>query len=151
MTVTKISIKDDDSLRELIDAEYEQASDLKMCRYAVALGRRVLELLNFPEEQRKVISRNLKVNEAWQKGEASLHELREASFRMHQLAKENSLGLYKAALRAIGHAIASGHVKEHAIVASDYAIKVINILFPGDMEAVRKERRWQLEQLKKTQ
>ena len=33
---------------------------------------------------------------------------------------------------------------EHAIVASDYAIKVINLLHPGDRAAAR-ERQWQIQ------
>lgn len=34
------------------------------------------------------------------------------------------------------------------MVSSDYAVKVINLLFPNDINAVRQERFWQLEQLK---
>ncbi len=48
----------------------------------------------------------------------------------------------------IGHAVAAGHMKEHAMVASDYAVKVINLKYPMDMEAVKKERLWQIDELK---
>lgn len=53
-----------------------------------------------------------------------------------------------AALRCTGHCLATAHVKGHALVASDYAIKVINLLYPDDEAAARKMRRWQLKQLK---
>jgi len=48
----------------------------------------------------------------------------------------------------IGHAVSAGHMKEHAMVASDYAVKVINLLHPDNMDAVKKERLWQIEHLK---
>ena len=35
-------------------------------------------------------------------------------------------------------------MRDHAMVASDYAVKVTNILYPGDMGAVSDERVWQL-------
>ena len=34
---------------------------------------------------------------------------------------------------------------EHAMVASDYAIKVINLLHPGDRAAAAHERQWQVQ------
>ena len=34
---------------------------------------------------------------------------------------------------------------EHAMVASDYVIKVINLLHPGDRAAAARERQWQVQ------
>ena len=34
---------------------------------------------------------------------------------------------------------------EHAMVASDYAVKVINLLHPGDRAATTHERQWQVQ------
>lgn len=56
--------------------------------------------------------------------------------------------IVSAALRVAGHAVAAAHMREHAIVASDYAIKVISLLDPGCLKAVRKERLWQIYHLK---
>ena len=41
--------------------------------------------------------------------------------------------------------IGTGHMPEHAVVASDYAIKVINLLHPGDTAAATRERQWQVQ------
>lgn len=54
----------------------------------------------------------------------------------------------RMALRAVGQAVAAGHMREHAMVSSDYAVRVINLLFPNDLAAVRRERMWQIECLK---
>jgi len=38
---------------------------------------------------------------------------------------------------------------EHAIVASDYVIKVINLLHLGDRAAITRERQWQIQVMRK--
>lgn len=40
-------------------------------------------------------------------------------------------------------------MKEHAMVASDYSIKIINMISLNDFDSITKEREWQLRELKK--
>ncbi len=56
--------------------------------------------------------------------------------------KENSI-------RVAGQAVASGHMREHAIITSDYAVKTIGLISSNDIEAITFEREWQLNELKK--
>ena len=77
-----------------------------------------------------------------------MHDARQAGFRIHQMAKECDNLLMQTSLRVVGQAVATGHMKEHALVASDYAIKVINIKYPNDLKAVQQERKWQIETMK---
>lgn len=46
--------------------------------------------------------------------------------------------------------VASPHVKYHGLWATDFAITLINKMYPGDFEAVKKERLKQIELLKMT-
>lgn len=39
-------------------------------------------------------------------------------------------------------------MREHAMVALDYAIKTIGLLHPDDMETITSERIWQFNELK---
>ena len=71
-----------------------------------------------------------------------MHDVRQAGFQIHQLAKKAQDIVIQTSLRVVGQAIATGHMREHAMVASDYAIKVINLLFPNDVNAVKQERLW---------
>jgi hypothetical protein len=48
------------------------------------------------------------------------------------------------AARVFIQAVATGHMRGHAIVAADYAVKVVNLLSPADIVAVRKEREKQM-------
>ena len=91
------------------------------------------------------IQDGFRINEEWQSGNARMHDVRQAGFRIHQMAKECDDLLIQTSLRVVGQAVATGHIKEHAMVASDYAIKVINMKYPNDMKAVWQERKWQID------
>jgi hypothetical protein len=41
--------------------------------------------------------------------------------------------------RTVGHAVRVGHMREHAMVCSDYAIKTIQIAFPENIEKITKK------------
>ena len=148
MTKPKIKINDDSKLREVLDQEYETASQIQLCKYALMLAAHIRELVESSNLDNEIIEEGLFINEQWQKGNARVHDLRQASFKIHKLAKTSEDALISTTLRVIGHAVAAGHMKEHAMVASDYAVKVINLKYPMAMEAVKKERLWQIDELK---
>ncbi|MBR3250914.1 MAG: hypothetical protein IKF80_04320 [Erysipelotrichaceae bacterium] len=147
MTETKIRIDDDPEIRKLIVNGYENSSKLMACRFAISSARDILKLIDQPFDDE--IRKALRINDKWQNGEASISEVRKEVFSIHGLAKESDDPIIVAALRTVGHAIASAHMKEHALVAADYAIRVVNLLYPKDMEAVKRVRLIQLGYLDK--
>ncbi len=83
----------------------------------------------------------LRVAEAWQKGEASVGDARNASLRAIAVANESSDPVTIALARAAGHVAAIAHMADHSLRAADYAMKAIK-------ESGRlSERQWQEEQL----
>lgn len=152
MTRTKIQIPDDQELRVLLDEEYETASQAELCRYARTLSAHILELMDDAELidesiEDEIVRKGFEIHEQWQAGKASMHDVRRVSFRIHQMAKASGNPAVCAGLRVAGHAVAAAHMREHAMVASDYAVKVISLLHPDCMDAVRKERLWQIHHL----
>lgn len=147
-TRTKIKISDYVQLRKELDDEYENASQVELCQYALLLAAHVLETIGYDDMDNSIIQEGYAMNESWQKGIARMHDVRQAGFRIHQLAKNSRNIVTQTALRVVGQAVATGHMREHAMVASDYAIKVINLLFPDDDNAVQQERMWQIAHLK---
>ena len=153
MTKTKIRIPDDTELRSRLDQEYEDASQVQLCKYSLMLAAHILELINYSCAESDTINEGFLINELWQQGRARIHDVRQISFRIHEMAKANEDMIASAALRVAGHAVAAAHMREHAMVASDYAIQVISLLHSGCLEAVREERMWQiyhLQEIKKT-
>lgn len=148
MTRAKIKIVDDARLREELDREYETSSQVQLCRYALLLASQVLSMVNDPALDNDTVKEGFLINEQWQKGNAGVHDVRQVCFIIHQLAKTSEDMTVSTALRVAGHAAATAHMREHAMVASDYAVKVINLLYPDRMDMVETERLWQIKQLK---
>jgi len=144
----KIKIKDIVELREQLDCIYESKSQIQLAQWALNLAKHILELVNYEYKTNTVIQDGFATNEKWQIGEARMHDVRQAGFKVHKLARESTDIITQNALRVVGQAIGTGHMREHAMVASDYAVKVINLKFTEDMEAVKKEREWQIKTIK---
>ena len=154
MTKAKIRIPDDTELRSILNQEYEDASQVQLCKYALILAAHILEKIDYSAPDCNTVKEGFMINEQWQQGSARIHDVRQISFRIHQIAKASEDPTVSAALRAAGHAVAVAHMRQHAMVASDYAVKVISLLHPDCMVAVRKERLWQichLQEIKKTE
>ena len=147
-TKAKIKIKDIVELRENLDKIYEDKSQIDLAQWALYLSKHIFLLVEYDYESESVIMDGFTTNEKWQIGEARMHDVRQTGFRVHQLAKESKDIVLRTALRVAGQAIGTGHMREHAMVASDYAIKVVNLKYPDDMEAVKEEREWQIATLK---
>jgi len=146
-TKLKIKIKDDTLLREIIDTIYEESDQIVLARWSLEMAKHILELVNIPYENNDIIIGGFDTNVQWQNGKARMHDVRQAGFKIHQQARTSENEIEKTALRVVGQAVGSGHMREHAMVASDYSVKVINLMKPDCMEAVSDERQWQLNKL----
>lgn len=149
MTMVKIKIQDNCELRRELDCLYEGSLQIDTCEYALLLAIHIMMLAKYPDMTNENIVQGFIVNEQWQSGNARAYDVRQVGFKINSMAKNSEDVLTKTVLRVVGHAVASAHMKEHAMVASDYAIKVINLLNPDDEDSVTKERNWQIECLKK--
>jgi len=148
VTKVKINISDNGEIRKEIDNLYSQTDQLLMAKWSIEIAKHILKIANIDYYEIPEIIEGFKVNQDWQNNKAQIHDVRQAGFKIHKLARSyNNDEIKKYALRVVGQAVASGHMKEHAIVASDYAIKLINIMYPNDLEKVTEERNWQLRKL----
>ncbi len=120
MTVRKIKNIDNNKIRKEIDQLYENQEQTILEKWSLKIARHIIEITNYDISKYPEIEEGFNINELWQD---------------------------KNIVRVIGQAVASGHMKEHSMVTSDYAIKVINILYNDDAEKIKEERNWQLNQL----
>ncbi|MEA5078065.1 MAG: hypothetical protein VB013_05800 [Anaerolineaceae bacterium] len=149
MTKVKIKINDIPELRTSLDAIYETKTQIELAQWALNLAQHILTIVGYDyEAATSVIQNGFTTNRQWQSGTARMFDVRQAGFKVHQLAKICDDPVIQAAIRVAGQAVGTGHMREHAMVASDYAIKTINLKYPNDINAVRTEREWQITTLK---
>ncbi len=85
------------------------------------------------------------VNRKWQNGDAKFQEARDVAGQILDAARAEKNPVREKTLRVMAQIASIPHVKRHALIASDYAVKAINIMYPGNMDEVRKERDQQIE------
>lgn len=148
MTKVKIKIIDIPELRTSLDSIYEGKMQIQLAKWSLHLAEHILEVVGYDYKADEVIQNGFTVNRQWQAGAARMFDVRQAGFKVHQLAKACNDPVVQTALRVAGQAVGTGHMREHAMVASDYAIKTINLKYPNDMNAVKTEREWQITALR---
>lgn len=147
-TISKIKILDNIGLRSEIDMIYEQTSQLSLAKWAIQCAKHILINVDFNDLDFSSITQGFYINELWQEGRASVHEVRKAGFKIHEFARQCNSDITKNAIRTAGQAVGVGHMREHAMICSDYAIKTIQLIFPNQMNKIIEERQWQLNPLK---
>lgn len=135
-------LEDIPELKEKLISIYETKTHKDVSRYSLLLAEHVLSLSGMPVNE--TIESCFSVSHAWQDGTAKFQQARQVAFALHRLAREETNPAYVLVYRTLGQIAATPHVKRHALIASDYAVKLVNRMYPGDLEQVRKMRETQI-------
>lgn len=128
---------------KLIEAFDAKAKDHKaISRYSLLLAGHILDLTG--TQRNEAIEECFTVNVKWQEGKAKFQDARDVADMMLRLAREEKDPVRVKVLRVMAQVAATPHVKRHALIASDYAIKLINVMHPKNFDEVRKEREIQI-------
>jgi hypothetical protein len=100
-------------------------------------------------ERSMAIEECFSVNIKWQNKEVKFQDALQVAGKMNRLARDEKNPLHAKVLRAMGQVAATPHVKWHALVASEYAIVIINLLYPNNLDKVKEEREFQIELMNK--
>jgi hypothetical protein len=146
-TQPKIKLSDHSGIRIKIDELYDRANQVVLAKWAISCAMRVLPFAKDEAIDLSVIEDGFRINKLWQIGNASVYEVRQAGFKIHAIACQCKTAVGKNAIRTAGQAVAVGHMKEHAMVCADYAIKTMGLAFPEDLNKIKEEREWQLKEL----
>ncbi|MEX1377470.1 MAG: putative immunity protein [Eubacteriales bacterium] len=148
-TKTKIKIVDNNQLRGEIDELYKKTSQVDLAKWSLSIAKHILDIVGIDYNSVDDIVDGFHINELWQLDKARMHDVRQAGLKIHKLARECDDEIQKTALRVAGQAVGSGHMREHSMVASDYAVKTIGLLNSNDVKTITREREWQLNELKR--
>ena len=148
LSKSTIKILDNDRIRYELYTVYKSLPHSTINIWMMKLIEHIFEIIQLDERKKAIIQEGIEINVKWREGKATMHEVRRVGFKIHRLAKETDTNIESIALRTIGHAISTGHMKEHGMVASDYSVKLIGLINNNDFATITKERIWQLETLK---
>ncbi len=129
-----------EKLIEAFDAKCH--SHINISRYGLLLASHILDLTNTPMDDS--IAEVFAINQKWQAGEVRFQAARDVAGMILDLAREEKDPVKVKVYRTLGQVAAIPHVKRHALIASDYAITLINVMYPKNMEEVKKEREIQI-------
>ena len=111
----------------------------QLIRWACVCAKHVFPLVG----KDKRLTHAIEVAKAWEKGRASVGDARNAALGAIAVANESKNQTKVAVARAVGHAVATAHMADHAPGSAEYALKAV--LLEG--KSIDAERRWQDKQL----
>ncbi|WP_405110150.1 putative immunity protein [Paenibacillus sp. FSL K6-1217] len=143
-SLPKIKIFDNNELRNKIEEELEKMPQKLLAQWALKVATQYLNnldnhLINDSRINLGIETLNKRIN-----GSIRAYDLRKVGFTVNELAKESTSDVSKYSARSFAQAIATGHMRGHAMVCSDYAIRVVNNLTNNSLDASTKERKRQL-------
>jgi len=130
--------------------KYSKQDQITMATWAADCAERVLPLFEraYPEDDRPRTA--IEVCRTWVRtGVFRMAEIRGASLAAHAAARDADEGsAAHFAARAVGQAVATAHVPQHAYGGAYYALKAVAAADPANAVAnVAREREWQAGQL----
>jgi hypothetical protein len=129
-------------LKDKLIGVFDTKTHRNVSSYGLLLADHILQITGTPMDD--TLAACFDVNRRWQDGAASFQEARDVAGLILDRAREEKDPVREKALRVAAQVAAIPHVKRHALIASDYGIKVINLMRPGDLDAVRTERESQI-------
>ena len=143
----KIKIIDDVDKRNELEQILERLSQKELALWARKNAKRFIFYINIGDEESKndIISKTSDILQKRIDSKISAFELRNAGFLANTLAQNSINETSKFSSRVYAQAIATGHMRGHAIVSSDYAVKVINLLNNNSKIEASNERNKQID------
>ena len=149
----KVAIWDDSEKRLELEQILVRLPQKQLAQWAMQHATRFIALIDIGDDLKKqqILTQVQEVFEARLAGNVSAYELRKAGFLAQKLSQQAKSPVSKYAARVFAQAVATAHMRGHAIVSADYAVKVVNLQSPDDMQAVVRERKQHIELAKEWQ
>ena len=109
----------------------------RLMRWACTCAAHVISLVSTIPDA--TLTDILHIAEEWAKGHVSTGAAMKASLKAHAVARQTDNLVHKAIARAVGQAVATAHMADHALGAAFYALRALKVA-GMDVEA---EKQWQ--------
>lgn len=139
-------IDDAPELRNEFIALYDSKSHRDAARFCISYGQRLLDITGYaPCDE---ATRAFCAIEEWLVGKTWYQKARSIGGEFHDFARAEKDPVKARFFRTMAQIACVPHVKYHALWATDFAITLINRMYPADANAVKKEREIQIELLR---
>jgi hypothetical protein len=136
-------IDDVPELRDEFIAIFDGKSKEDAVRFGLLYGRHLLDITGL--EPCKEISHAFEAMQKWLDGNANYHEARNIAFQdLYRYAREEDDEVLLKFYKAMAQIACIPHVKFHALWATDFAVTLINRMYPGNLDEVKRERALQI-------
>lgn len=137
----KISITDNLDKRTEREEILETLPQKDLAKWAFENARRFIDYIDIGNEEFKesIINSSSDVFFRRIDNEVNTYNLRQAGFLANTLAKKSINEISKLSARVFAQAISTGHMRGHAIVSSDYAVKVQNLISDADVSTTERD------------
>lgn len=146
--MSKLRIVDNAELRKYLGEKMLLCTQKELALWGIILAQHMIPILEESEANLTDLLTGIEFLKGWSNDKVTTHAMREASFKIHVFARTCTNKVLKAAARTIGHSVAIAHMREHAMVASDYAIQTVGFAYNKEISRITTERAWQIEQIK---
>ncbi|MDR0399877.1 MAG: hypothetical protein LBH51_02930 [Treponema sp.] len=141
-------IDDIPELRIELERIFDSKSHKEMVEYCLLLGQHILKITGM--EPGGEIMESFEINKKWLnggtgRGFAKFQMARDAAGKLLNIARNEKDPIRQKVYRVMAQIANSPHVKDHALWASDYAVKLVNTMYPHNFDEVKKEREKQIE------
>jgi hypothetical protein len=136
-------IEDVPELRNEFIAEYDARDKEDMVRFGLLLGEHILGITGF--EPCEEIRNTFAAMQKWLDGSANYHEARSIDYgRLWKDARAADNLVKERFFRTMHQITCIPHCKYHSLWATDFAVTMINRMYPVNLDEVKKERETQL-------
>ncbi|MDR0426149.1 MAG: hypothetical protein LBH24_03155 [Clostridiales bacterium] len=133
-------IEDVPALRDAYIAVFDLKSKRDAARFGLKYGRHILDITGFSPDAEILLA--FEAIRRWIDGKTNYHEAR--NIDIYKYARKESDPIKAQYYKTMAQLACIPHVKFHALWATDFAITLINRLYPDDIAEVEKERRFQI-------
>ncbi len=124
----------------------ESKTHIEMSNYALLLADHILAISE--TERFPLVDACFEIIAKWQAKQNRFQDALEIAGQFNDLARTEKNQVKAKVLRAMGQVAATPHVRFHPLVASEYAIVIMNLMYPKNFDKVRLERERQIELIK---
>ena len=139
-------IDDIPELRNEFIAIYDTKDHKQVVRFCLALGQHLLDITGF--EPCDEIPASFTAMQEWLDDKTNYHKSRNLSFEISRIARTEKDPIKMKFLQTMSQTVASPHVKYHGLWATDFAVTLVNKMYPDNLDEVQKEREKQIKLLK---